>query len=87
MLFLALVVGVLACFANSQQYSEQEMIGILQNYDQETRGLCNRQSHANWNVQTDVGNLANEEAQVSFSEQFRDNSLKGSDFNNVVLVK
>lgn len=64
MLFLALLVVVLANFANSQ-LTEQQMIERLQIYDEETKDFCNRQAHANWAVQTDVGNETNEEAQVS----------------------
>lgn len=67
MLLLALVVVVLANFANSQQLTEPEMIQRLQTYDQETRSYCKRQVNALWYVQTDVGNTTNEEAQVSQS--------------------
>lgn len=65
MLLLVLVVVVLANFANSQQLTESEMIQRLQTYDQETRTYCNRQANANWDVATDVGNTAKENAQVS----------------------
>lgn len=60
--FLSLLVVVLASVDG--QLTEEQMRQRLEIYDGETRTYCNRQAHANWNVQTDVGNVAYEEAQV-----------------------
>lgn len=73
MLLLALLVGVLANVADSQQLTEEQMIERLRIYDEDTKDLCNRQSLANWAVQTDVGNETNEEAQVSKNERELEN--------------
>lgn len=40
------------------QILEPEMIRILDQYDQEAKVLCNKNSIANWNVQTDVLNTS-----------------------------
>lgn len=44
--------------AKAQQVSQAEMIQILATYDQEAKLLCNKNSIANWNVQTDVMNVS-----------------------------
>lgn len=67
MWFLTLLVVTVANIANGQ-LTEEQMKLRLDTYDQETKSYCNRQVTANWNVQTDVGNEANEEAQVSVKE-------------------
>lgn len=54
----------LATFTNGQ-LTETEMLERLRIYDVETKSYCNRQAMANWDVQTDVGNSAKEDAQVS----------------------
>lgn len=61
--FLTLLLVLLATVANGQ-LTEDEMRQRLATYDSETRTYCNQQVHANWAVQTDVGNVTNEEAQV-----------------------
>lgn len=63
MLFVIVVVVTLANFAKGQ-LTEAEMRIRLQIYDLETKTYCNQQATANWDVQTDVGNEAKEEAQV-----------------------
>lgn len=47
------------------QLTETEMRQRLDIYDGETRSYCNRQALANWDVQTNVGDVAKEDAQVS----------------------
>lgn len=41
-----------------QQLTEAEMIQVLATYDSEAKDLCNKNVHANWNVQTDVLNAS-----------------------------
>lgn len=67
MLFLTILVVMLANVANGQ-LTESEMLLRLQTYDEETKTYCTQQVTANWDVQTDVGNTAKEDAQVSKSE-------------------
>ena len=53
------------CIAKAQ--TQDEMIRILSEYEQEASLLCNKNSKANWAVQTDVSNLALVAEQVSES--------------------
>lgn len=66
--FLSLLVVVLASVDG--QLTEEQMRQRLEIYDGETRTYCNRQAHANWNVQTDVGNVAYEEAQLLITVEY-----------------
>lgn len=68
MLFLTLLVALFASFAKGQDLPEADMIIRLQTYDEQTKTYCKQQATANWDVQTDVGNEAKEEAQVSENE-------------------
>lgn len=49
----------------AQSVTEDEMIKILAQYDQEASKLCNKSVNANWNVQTDVTNTDRVAEQVS----------------------
>jgi hypothetical protein len=48
------------------EITEQQMLEILDEYNEKSQILCNRQAIANWAVQTDIGNQTALENQVSY---------------------
>lgn len=64
LIFTILLAGVLSQGIADAQLTEAQMITILETYDREASLLCNKNSHANWNVQTDVLNETLVEQQV-----------------------
>lgn len=57
LIFTILLAAVLSQgIADAQSLSEAEMIAALEEYDRAASLLCNKNSHANWAVQTDVLN-------------------------------
>lgn len=66
-MFVLLQIGfLLLTFAGiNAQLNEEQMRAALATYNADSAGYCNAQAKANWAVQTDVGNAANEAAQVS----------------------
>lgn len=64
LIFTILLAGVLSQGIADAQLSQDDMIAALETYDREASLLCNKNTHANWNVQTDVLNLTLVDEQV-----------------------
>lgn len=60
---------MICAFTEAQEVSQDAMIEILKEYEQEASLLCNKNSKANWAVQTDVANLTLVAEQVSESSK------------------
>lgn len=50
--------------------TEAEIKSILANYDRDASLLCNENSIANWNVQTDTNNATLKEIQVKYVNNY-----------------
>jgi LPS O-antigen subunit length determinant protein (WzzB/FepE family) len=57
LLLTILQIGLLTV-NHADAQTEAEMIGYLADYDLQAKQLCNKNVHANWNVQTDVMNAS-----------------------------
>lgn len=64
---ILLIFGLTTLGVTKAQLSEVDMIQVLNEYDQDSSKLCNENSLADWNVQTDVLNTTLVAEQVSES--------------------